>query len=96
MVLHGRLRPARSRWTTSGSARCRMSRLLVIPEGLRASDGGQFWNATRECCDYDVTGVDVSHLMALADEVQVDTGGGPTWWGTRTAAGCRTGLVYIA
>ncbi|MFT6400214.1 MAG: polyhydroxybutyrate depolymerase [Bradymonadia bacterium] len=54
--------------------------LLVIPEGNTASDGGQFWNATPECCDSDETGVDdVGYLVSLIDEVQQEWGGGEVY-----------------
>ena len=79
MVLHGRSASGQIQVDYFGlrALQDELGYLLVIPEGLRASDGGQFWNATRECCDSDGTGVDdVSYLMALADEVQAEHMGG--------------------
>jgi len=44
--------------------------LLVAPEGTIADNGFQFWNATKECCDFDVATVDdVTYLSNLIDEI---------------------------
>lgn len=79
MVLHGRSAAGQIQADYFGlrTLQEEFGYLLLIPEGTTASDGGQFWNATDECCDSDGTGVDdLGYLLGLVDEVQSDHNGG--------------------
>ncbi len=46
---------------------------LLLPQGLKDSNGSRFWNATPWCCDFDDSGVDdaayISALIAEASEL---------------------------
>lgn len=45
--------------------------ILLVPEGLRDTDGKQFWNAGPACCDFRHTDVDdVAYLRALVEEAK--------------------------
>lgn len=42
---------------------------LLLPQGLKDSDGARYWNATPRCCDLDDSGVDdVGYLESLIAE----------------------------
>ena len=44
--------------------------VYVAPDGLRDSNGNQFWNASRSCCNFDRTDIDdAAFLKSLIDEI---------------------------
>lgn len=44
--------------------------VYVAPDGLRDSNGNQFWNASRSCCNFDRTDIDdTAFLKSLIDEI---------------------------
>ncbi len=45
--------------------------ILLMPNGIKDSKGGRFWNATPQCCDDEKTGVDdVAYLSGLIEEAK--------------------------
>jgi polyhydroxybutyrate depolymerase len=44
--------------------------VYAAPDGLRNSNGDQFWNASRACCNFDRTDIDdAAFLKSLIDEI---------------------------
>jgi polyhydroxybutyrate depolymerase len=44
--------------------------VYAAPDGLRNSNGDQFWNASKSCCNFDRTEIDdAAYLKSLIDEI---------------------------